>query len=61
MKETYWILASEEEDSLVLKEMGIIVGQWSELLGEFTGCEIPDEAMDKLDSEFGQKFVWGPE
>lgn len=67
-----WITSvNREEDKAHLESLGIKVGNWkpdpddphphaTKGRGDFEDCEVPDEAMDKLNDLWGTRYIWGP-
>ena len=44
-----WIIADREEKEF-LEKLGVRLGEYDERSGSFENCEVPPEALEKLDS-----------
>lgn len=54
-----WI-HGDEKDAEMLTSIGVKLGPWDPKIYGWPTCDVPSEAMEKLDGWWGQ-FIWGLE
>ena len=58
MRKVGWILANNAGDRRHLTSLGVVVGKWNRKVGQFEGCVVSQEALDRLDPYWG-RYYWG--